>query len=244
MKTILILLAVVALLPVELARSQCNDTATSTDAAEWLQAHNTYRAQYGAPALKWSQSLANHMLLYFQQYIKSINTSCLAGIYPHSKNPNKNYSWPYGENLGEAGFSNNMTTTPTATVASWVSESANYSSASKTCSGTCGHFTQVVWYKTTYVGCASVRCRDKSKANGWYYTNLGCQYVPSGNCNGYDYVNGPGCGPACPPTASCYPPFAFQPQNPVPASCQSGAGSTKTKTTKVNKANAGTATHI
>jgi pathogenesis-related protein 1 len=78
-----------------------------------------------------------------------------------------------------------------AVLAGWVdSEAQYYNSATKTCSGgVCGHFTQVLWRMTSYVGCGIARCASNTPI----YV---CQYLRPGNCNGYDYqsTNSP-CGP-------------------------------------------------
>jgi pathogenesis-related protein 1 len=90
-----------------------------------------------------------------------------------------------GENLA-MGYSSIQ-----AVLNAWVdSEAQYYNSATKQCSGgVCGHFTQVLWRTTSYVGCGIARCASNTPI----YV---CQYLRPGNCNGYDYqtTNSP-CGP-------------------------------------------------
>jgi hypothetical protein len=76
----------------------------------------------------------------------------------------------------------------------WVdSEAQYYDPVTKRCSGgTCGHFTQVLWRMTAYVGCGIGRC---SSGRPIYV----CQYLRPGNCNGYDYqTTSSPCGPLGP----------------------------------------------
>jgi pathogenesis-related protein 1 len=73
----------------------------------------------------------------------------------------------------------------------WVDDEAQfYDPMNKTCvGGVCGHFTQVLWRTTSYVGCGIARCPSEQPI----YV---CQYRRPGNCNGYDYrsTSSP-CGP-------------------------------------------------
>jgi hypothetical protein len=83
---------------------------------------------------------------------------------------------PYGENLwsGTAGrFS------MTSVVDAWGSEQANYNMNAKRCAPgkVCGHFTQVVWWNTTTLGC--------DKATGTNGNDVVvCNYDPPGNVTG------------------------------------------------------------
>eukprot|EP01091_Cochliopodium_minus_P010357 TRINITY_DN271_c0_g1_i2.p1 TRINITY_DN271_c0_g1~~TRINITY_DN271_c0_g1_i2.p1 ORF type:complete len:474 (+),score=156.36 TRINITY_DN271_c0_g1_i2:158-1579(+) len=54
-------------------------------------------------------------------------------------------------------------------------ESSVFNCAGNTCSGTCGHYTQNVWSKTTKIGCGVANC------NGGFYGV--CRYYPRGNFN-------------------------------------------------------------
>jgi pathogenesis-related protein 1 len=59
-------------------------------------------------------------------------------------------------------------------VDAWGNEVNYYSYADNSCSGVCGHYTQLVWQSTREVGCAMAVCGDKAQI--WV-----CTYHPAGN---------------------------------------------------------------
>ena len=126
-------------------------------AREMLAAHNAVRAKVGVPSLVWSDKLAA-----FSQ--KWANTLLAQRRFAH--NPNSTY----GENLFEI---RGGTATPSLIVAKWAGEARDYDYGSNTCSGTCGHYTQIVWRKTLTVGCAAARGGGREV---WV-----CSYDPPGN---------------------------------------------------------------
>jgi pathogenesis-related protein 1 len=66
----------------------------------------------------------------------------------------------------------------------WVSEAANYDYATNSCSaGSCGHYTQVVWRSTDFLGCGIKHCTTNSPV-GSNWTIVVCNYQPPGNVNG------------------------------------------------------------
>jgi len=57
--------------------------------------------------------------------------------------------------------------------------------------GSAGHYTQVVWANTQFVGCGFGKCND---ANGWMNNMFVCNYYPPGNWGGeYPYSSGTTC---------------------------------------------------
>jgi pathogenesis-related protein 1 len=85
---------------------------------------------------------------------------------------------PFGENLfwGSAG----RAWSAADALRSWVDEKKNYHLDTNTCDPgkVCGHYTQVVWRKSTRIGCARVVCA----ANRGVF--IICSYDPPGNFNG------------------------------------------------------------
>lgn len=87
----------------------------------------------------------------------------------------------YGQNLyASAGGG---APSPSAVVTDWVSEASGYNYSANTCSGTCGHYTQVVWRNSTSLGCGFKACSTNSPFGAqypnWYI--VVCDYSPAGN---------------------------------------------------------------
>jgi len=132
-------------------------TQVSTLAREMLSAHNSVRAEVRVPPLEWSDSLAGVAQKWANELVNK---------HQFSHNPNVKY----GENL----FEITGATAPAALVVkSWASESRSYNYASNSCSGRCGHYTQLVWRNTKKVGCAVARAGGREV---WV-----CNYDPPGN---------------------------------------------------------------
>ena len=106
------------------------------------------------------------------------DTDAPAGLIDH--NPNRSVGHPYyvGENVFGAGGGAGTGTAQQA-VNLWASEAANYNYANNTCSGVCGHYTQIVWRDTRKLGCAIGDCPNLT-----YRTSLVCDYGPGGNIGG------------------------------------------------------------
>ncbi len=127
---------------------------------EMLQAHNSIRRSLGVPPLTWSDGLAARAHEWAQSLLKR------GQFFHHPKSA-------FGENLFEMIGAH---ASPTQVVDEWASESKNYDYRSNRCSGTCGHYTQIVWRETKEVGCGVAR---GTRREIWV-----CEYDPPGNLIG------------------------------------------------------------
>ncbi|KAM7257521.1 hypothetical protein ACFE04_013262 [Oxalis oulophora] len=129
---------------------------------DYLNSHNTARAQVSVGQIIWNATIAT----YAQNYVNQLKTNCQM---VHS-------GGPYGENL--AWSSGSMS--GTQAVALWVNEKQYYDYSTNQCvnGAECRHYTQVVWANSVQLGCAKVTC------NNGVSTIISCNYSPPGN-----YVN-------------------------------------------------------
>ncbi|MDD4964346.1 MAG: CAP domain-containing protein [Gallionella sp.] len=137
------------------------------DPVEIVSAHNNWRNQVGVAGLSYSPALAVSAQMW-AIHLKNTNQCNMR----HS-------SGKYGENLYWASAWSNgviQNVTPKQVVDSWAGEKVNFNEANNTCAEgkVCGHYTQVVWKKTTSVGCAVAVCDSNHQV--WV-----CQYEPAGN---------------------------------------------------------------
>lgn len=131
--------------------------SNSTIAQEMLAAHNQWRSRVGVPPLRWSPQLTS----YAQEW-----ANYLASTGQFNHRPQRQY----GENLF---WGSGRRWSPTEVVNNWGSEVRDYDYASNRCRNVCGHYTQVVWARTTEVGCAVGRSGNQEV---WV-----CNYNPPGN---------------------------------------------------------------
>ncbi len=134
---------------------------------EFVDRHNHWRTQVGVEKLEWSDDLADYAAEWAKQLAKK---GCKMEHRPHSGE----WKQMYGENLfwGSGEYS------PTKVVDMWASEIEYYNGEAISFAnfGKFGHYTQVVWYKTTQVGCAKLKCKNSVI---WI-----CNYEPRGNTVG------------------------------------------------------------
>lgn len=121
-----------------------------------LRIHNQARTEAGVPSLTWSPALA----AYAQKWADNLAQT---DEFEHSRGP-------YGENLASADDVEQA-------VNLWLSEKSLYRGVPFGAgSREYGHYSQVVWKKTTKVGCGKAISRDETI---WV-----CSYDPAGNIRG------------------------------------------------------------
>jgi uncharacterized protein YkwD len=126
-------------------------------ADEMVAAHNAIRLKLNLPPLAWSGKLAKAAQEWADTLIRG-------GAFRH---PLKS---PWGQNLAEFYRDELL---PDQVVHGWASEAAGYDYKTNRCTGTCGHYTQLVWRDTKEVGCAVAR---RGEREVWV-----CDYAPPGN---------------------------------------------------------------
>jgi pathogenesis-related protein 1 len=146
-----------------------------------LKAHNDARrrvtpAAKSMPMLKWNAKLAEAA----KQYV----STCWKGGYKHSSYAYRHnatrFGYPYvGENLYGGSIANSDPMSGHKVVSTWVGEAKNFAYPGCTKSGACSRYTQVVWDKTTEVGCGYAYC-----PNHYYKHNWSCMYGTGGNIAG------------------------------------------------------------
>jgi pathogenesis-related protein 1 len=135
------------------------DSVTISEAM--LQAHNDVRSQVGVPPLIWSDQLAS---------VAEDWASHLLATHTFQHRPRNQF----GENLY---MISGGSASPFDVVTAWASEARQYDIRSNTCTGVCGHYTQIVWGNTQAVGCAVAADQFREV---WV-----CDYDPPGNYVGF-----------------------------------------------------------
>jgi pathogenesis-related protein 1 len=132
-------------------------------------AHNAGRREKGLDNLTWDDDLAAIAAAWIAQ-CQGDGT-----LLNHNDGRSDNYPGYVGENI----YAGTGAVLGTDAVASWLSEESAYNYGSDSCSGVCGHYTQVVWDSTTKVGCAIGTCSNQQFPN-----TIVCDYSPGGNIDG------------------------------------------------------------
>ncbi|XP_069483782.1 GLIPR1-like protein 1 [Ambystoma mexicanum] len=161
-----------------------------------VDAHNQYRSAVTPKAsdmlrMTWDPALALTAKGWSQQ--------CIFDHNPDLQKPGKAHPTfnPVGENIWLGGPS--TTVSPTKP---WYDEVKDYTYATHTCSGVCGHYTQVVWASSYKVGCAATVCETIKKSTMKNMMILVCNYAPAGNYPQRPYSEGEACS-KCPAGDKC-----------------------------------------
>lgn len=137
---------------------------TQKQADEMVSRHNEYRKAVGVQNLKWS----NEVAAYAQDWANHLAaTSCdLKHRSTHK----------YGENLF---WGMGKIYTPKEISDSWASEKKYWKGGKITMRNfsKAGHYTQMIWYNSTEIGCGQATCSDGSVI-------VVCNYNPAGNVIG------------------------------------------------------------
>ncbi|XP_015647983.1 pathogenesis-related protein PRMS [Oryza sativa Japonica Group] len=139
---------------------------------DYLNPHNVARGNVEVPAVVWNDTVA----AFAEEYA--------ADLYAGGCHLQPSSTEDYGENLY---FNSDQSSTAADAVASWVSPTLDgdwYHHDTNTCTApageSCGHYTQVVWYNSTDIGCATVVCETGDNTG----VVVACNYWPPGNIPG------------------------------------------------------------
>lgn len=144
------------------------------------EAHNRVRRGLGLQEMKWSADLAA-TAQEWADYLAGQNGCKIM----HRPDKGK-HAGDYGENIFWASAVQVtgercavQVVSPAGVVEAWASESHNYDYGKNSCreGSVCGHYTQIVWSATRYLGCGMAVCADKGQI--WV-----CNYDPPGNYRG------------------------------------------------------------
>ena len=152
-----------------------------------LSTHNLERQLVEVEGLQWSPQLATVAQRWAEEVLKAGTLVHSTQVWKESNNP-----IAPGKSLGEniAGFPNNQFGTMANMVGVWQAEKPYYNYGQDDGNGSanqapgcsapagkaCGHYTQMVWKATQYLGCG-VAQNAQTKI-------LVCQYYPAGNMRG------------------------------------------------------------
>lgn len=137
---------------------------TQAEIDDLVTAHNKARAEQGLSPVVWDCMLAN-----------LAQNWAARGVFEHRQGSG------YGENI----FVSSSPREPVGSVVRlWLGEKVNWTNNTGVCAPgkICNHYTQVMWKKTTLIGCGVNR-----SAPGNWKTLVVCNYSPAGNTGGPAY---------------------------------------------------------
>jgi uncharacterized protein YkwD len=125
-----------------------------------VAAHNQARHAVGVPDLQWSTQLARTA----RSWAERLQGEGCQMRHSGAEGIGENLAWSAGRRLSVSDV-----------VGLWVSEARAFNAATGACApgAACGHYTQIVWRGTRFVGCGMARCGGSEV---WV-----CNYSPPGN---------------------------------------------------------------
>jgi hypothetical protein len=129
------------------------------------------------PPMVWDPDLAALANAWASQ---CVDMTAPSGLIDHSSTAYRTNAAGYAY-VGENIFGSGGTATAQQAVNSWASEKASFTYPNG-CSGTCGHYTQIVWRSSVNLGCANVTCSSLQ-----FKGTILCNYGPGGNSGGAPY---------------------------------------------------------
>ena len=178
-------------------------TMTDRQKADIVYTHNDLRAHEDAADMEmitWNKTLALGAAEFVEQCIWRPHDPVLLPNNPPL--PGTNFT-SYGQNLY-------MTTSASISmvdaVHSWYKEKYDYTYKTSTCTNgtTCGNYTQMVWARTSQIGCAYHYCTIMEESTAMHVEFLVCNYMPMGNHLGLKpFKKGPACSKCTSGAAWC-----------------------------------------
>ncbi|KAK7092714.1 GLIPR1-like protein 1 [Littorina saxatilis] len=159
-------------------RSNDNKAVTRFSASERLaivRLHEHYRQSVRPPAsdmltMSWDEQL--------ETMANKFASKC---AFEH--NPDRDSQTSF-KSVGENIYAHSSFYNESAAVDYWHSEEKNYNYNAHSCTGVCGHYTQVVWATSNKIGCGLRYCDPLAKVNFGKGYFIVCNYAPSGNLRG------------------------------------------------------------
>jgi len=190
---------------------------------DYLEEANAWRAEVGAPALEWDETIAK-VSQAWADHLESQGCDMVHSTGEWQKNAYKEAGGPeeaLGENIAWACCSDPPTQDGKQVVDMWASEKKSYAygALGDECTshdgGTTGHYTQLVWAESQKMGCGMATCGDKGTV--WV-----CNFFPAGNWMGqapFCKANVPADMPQCASIAGGVGEGAIPCDTPAPKKC-------------------------